>query len=94
MKTRKTILLGLNGNFDYIKHYINIGLLPNFKTLFITQKPVETISENEYKLLEPWIQWVSIHTGKTYDEHQVFRLGDIVEHPNLSQLFEELEDQV
>lgn len=93
MKT-KTILLGLNElNFDYIQHYINKGFLPNFKTLFETQKPVETTSETKYELLEPWIQWVSIHTGKTYDEHQVFRLGDIIEHPNLSQLFEELEDQ-
>ena len=28
----KTILLGLNElNFDYIKFYINQGLLPNFK---------------------------------------------------------------
>lgn len=91
---QKTILLGVNElNFDYIKYYINKGLLPNFKTLFETQKPVETTSENKYELLEPWIQWVSIHTGKTYDEHQVFRLGDIVEHPNLSQLFEELEEQ-
>ncbi|MDA9803124.1 hypothetical protein N9B77_00185 [Flavobacteriaceae bacterium] len=90
----KTILLGVNElNFDYIKHYIKKGLLPNFKILFDTQKPIETTSENEYKLLEPWIQWVSIHTGKTYEEHQVFRLGDIVEHPNLSQLFEEIEGQ-
>lgn len=90
----KTILLGLNElNFNYIKHYIINGLLPNFKKLFEIQNPIETISENEYKLLEPWIQWVSIHTGKTYDEHKVFRLGDIVDKPNLSQFFEELEDQ-
>jgi len=91
---RKTILLGLNElNFDYIKFYIHQGLLPNFKVLFEIQEPIETTSENEYKLLEPWVQWVSIHTGKTYDEHKVFRLGDIVEHKNLSQFFEELEDE-
>ena len=60
----KTILLGLNElNFDYIKHYINKGLLPNFKYLFAKQAPIETISESEYKLLEPWIQWASIHTA-------------------------------
>ena len=88
----KTILLGLNElNFDYIKFYISKGLLPNFKKIFEKQPPIETVSENEYKLLEPWVQWVTIHTGKTFDEHKVFRLGDIVNNPELSQIFEELE---
>ena len=88
----KTILLGLNElNVDYIKFYISQGLLPNFKRLFEIQEPIETTSEKEYKLLEPWVQWATIHTGKTYEQHNVFRLGDIVNHPELSQLFEELE---
>ena len=90
----KTILLGLNElNFDYIKFYINQGVLPNFKKIFEIQTPVETVSEKDYKLLEPWVQWVTIHSGKTFDEHQVFRLGDIVNHPLLSQLFEEIETE-
>jgi len=88
----KTILLGLNElNFDYIKFYINQGLLPNFKKILKIQPPIETVSENEYKLLEPWVQWVTIHSGKTYKEHNIFRLGDIVNKPDLSQIFEELE---
>ncbi len=88
----KTILLGLNElNFDYIRFYINQGLLPNFKKIFEIQPPIETVSENDYKLLEPWVQWVTIHTGKTFEEHQVFRLGDIVNNPKISQVFEELE---
>ena len=81
----KIILLGLNElNFDYIKFYINQGVLPNFKKIFEIQRPVETVSEKEYKLLEPWIQWATIHTGKTFKEHKVFRLGDIVNNPKLS----------
>jgi len=88
----KTILLGLNElNFDYIKFYIDQGQLPNFKKLFEIQTPLETVSEKEYRLLEPWVQWVTIHTGKTFDEHKVFRLGDIVNNPELPQIFEELE---
>ncbi len=88
----KTILLGLNElNFDYIKFYINQGLLPNFKKIFEIQPPTETVSEKDYKLLEPWVQWVTIHSGKSYNEHNVFRLGDIVNNPELSQIFEELE---
>lgn len=91
---KKTILLGLNElNFDYIKFYIKKGLLPNFKKLFDLQPPIESISENEYKLLEPWVQWVTVHTGRTFDEHKVFRLGDIVNNPQLLQIFEELETE-
>ena len=88
----KTILLGLNElNFDYISFYINQGLLSNFKKIFKIQKPIKTFSENDYKLIEPWVQWVTIHSGKSYREHNVFRLGDIVNNPQLFQIFEELE---
>ena len=88
---KKTILLGLNElNFEYIKFYSEKGLLPNFKTIFHNYKVVETQSEDEYKLLEPWIQWATIHTGKTFAEHQIFRLGDIVNFKE-EQLFETIE---
>lgn len=89
----KTILLGLNElNFEYIKFYSEKGILPNFKTIFNNYKVVETQSEDEYKLLEPWIQWATIHTGKTFAEHQIFRLGDIVNSKE-EQLFESIESR-
>lgn len=89
----KTILLGLNElNFEYIKFYSTKGLLPNFKNIFTNYKVVETQSEDEYELLEPWIQWATIHTGKTFAEHQIFRLGDIV-NSNEEQLFESIESR-
>ncbi len=91
---QKLILLGLNElNFDFIKHYVNQGILPNFKRIFDEYDIVETSSEKEYKLLEPWIQWVTIHTGKTYEEHKVFRLGDIVDRKDLKQVFEIAEEK-
>ncbi|WP_178377088.1 alkaline phosphatase family protein [Chryseolinea serpens] len=62
--------------------------MENFKHLFSTYGYARTTSEDKYELLEPWIQWVSIHTGKSYAEHQIFRLGDIVNHPELKQLWE------
>ena len=91
---KKTILLALNElNFDYIKFYVNKGLLPNFKQLFSLNPIIETTSENEYKLLEPWVQWATVHTGKSYNEHKILRLGDIVNKPEIPQLFEELENE-
>lgn len=91
---KKTILLGLNElNFDYIKFYCQQGKLPAFQQLLKQYDLVETTSEEEHHLQEPWIQWVTIHSGKTYAEHQVFRLGDIVDRPEISQIWEELEAQ-
>ena len=87
----RTILLGLNElNFDYIRFYADKGLLPNFKSILTNHKVVETVSEDKYELLEPWIQWATLHTGKTFEEHQIFRLGDVV-NSNIDQLFESIE---
>lgn len=92
--SKPTILLGLNElNFDYIRFYAKQGKLPVLKSLLAQQQLIETESEKEYKLLEPWIQWVTIHTGKTYEEHQVFRLGDITQRKDLKQLWETFEEK-
>ena len=91
---KKIILVGLNEiNFEYVESYINMGYLKNFKKIFEDYGYRHTTSEEKYELLEPWIQWVTIHTGKTYDEHQIFRLGDIVEHPKLKQLWNVAEEK-
>ncbi|MCH7398336.1 alkaline phosphatase family protein [Belliella sp. DSM 107340] len=91
---KKTILLGLNElNFEFINYYINEGSLKNFKKLFNENQIVETKSEDKYHLLEPWIQWVTVTTGKSFDEHKVFRLGDIVDRKDLTQIFEAIEEK-
>ena len=85
------ILLALNElNLELIKGYIEDGKLPNFKKLF-DNGIVKTISEEKYELLEPWVQWTTVQTGKTYKEHRLFRLGDIIDRPDLIQIFEDLE---
>lgn len=53
------------------------GTLPHFRRLhaqsdvFVTRADVD-----DPALLEPWIQWYSIHTGLPYDTHRVFHLTD------------------
>jgi len=85
------ILLALNElNLDYIRGYVRQGKLTNFGKL-LQQGVVTTTSEEKYELLEPWIQWATVQTGMTYDEHQVFRLGDMVDRQDLHQIFEDLE---
>ncbi|WP_374612158.1 hypothetical protein [Sphingorhabdus sp.] len=78
-------------NFDYIQEYVNLGFLPNFKNLIDNHGYVETHSETEYEHLEPWIQWVTAHTGLTLAEHGIFRLGDIV-NSDIEQVWEALAD--
>ena len=80
-------------NFDLIEYYISKeDQLPNFKSFIKKNKIVTTSSEKEYEYLEPWIQWPSIRTGKTFSEHNVFRLGDIV-NSGVKQHWEILEDK-
>lgn len=87
------LLLELNEvNFDYLEKYIDRGLLPNFAGFLSKHGFACTTSEAEYEHLEPWIQWVTAHTGKPLSEHKVFRLGDIVEH-DLPQIWEALAER-
>lgn len=89
----KLLLLELNEiHFDYVRHYAERGLLPEFSRLIDTYGVAETTSETDDQALEPWIQWVTAHTGLEFAEHGVFRLGDIRDH-DLLQIWECLEAQ-
>ena len=53
------------------------GLLPNFAALHAASEVWVTAPDvDDAALLEPWIQWYSIHTGLPYDTHRVFHLTD------------------
>ena len=73
---RRLLLVELNElNIDVAREYIEAGLaLPNFVRLF-SQETRDTTSETEYQLLEPWIQWPSVHTGKAFDEQTILNVG-------------------
>lgn len=85
------VLVELNEiNFDVVSSYIGRGeSLPGFQQLF-TEGLTETTAEDDYLLLEPWIQWPSVHTGKRFSEHNIFRLGDMA-NSDLPQFFEQVE---
>ena len=91
---KKLILMELNEiNFDLVGQYINdsTGLYTVFEKMLIGSQ-VCTHSELKYEYLEPWIQWPTVHTGLNYDEHKIFRLGDIL-YSKAPQIFEVLEQK-
>ena len=90
MKKNKLLFIQLNElNFEFLKPYLDKLNLKSFRSI-VKEGFIETTSENQYQELEPWIQWASISTGKTYMEHKVFRLGDIVNYSG-NQIYEVLE---
>lgn len=90
-RRRSLILVALNEiNFDIARHYVGPLRLMSFERL-LEAGGIRTIAEDDYALLEPWIQWPSIHTGLSAAEHGIFRLGDIVD-SRVPQIFEQLEE--
>lgn len=68
-----------------IDYLIKQGKLPNFATINHNWRYYQTTSEQQYEHLEPWIQWITAHTGKSFAEHQIFRLSDAIhlQHPQI-----------
>lgn len=93
-RDKKLFLLELNEiNFDIVQTYLS-RKPGKFKALekLMALPATTTEAEEHYENLEPWIQWVSAHTGLTYSEHKVFRLGDMV-NCSASQIYEEVESK-
>ena len=89
---KRLVLLELNEiNFDLVNQYLlkYPGRFPGIEKL-VSGAKIHTSSEEVYEELEPWIQWASVHTGKSYAEHKLFRLGDVVG-SQVPQIFERFE---
>ena len=93
----KLLLIQLNEiNFDLVDKYLlasKENKFTNLRSIKNTYKFFDTYAESEYENLEPWIQWATIHLGKDFNQHRIFRLGDIVKYPEKKQIFETIEDK-
>ena len=80
----KTLVLELNELCPpLLDRFIAEGHLPNFEKL--KQGGATFVTHTDDESLEPWVQWVSFHTGLTQDAHQITELdqGHILEQPSL-----------
>jgi Type I phosphodiesterase / nucleotide pyrophosphatase len=59
-----------------MKRWIDEGRLPGFQRLYSESMVYVTDAEEQPPYLEPWIQWITVHTGLPYAKHGVFDLGD------------------
>jgi hypothetical protein len=59
-----------------IRRFMDAGELPNFRRLYNESHVYTTDAEEQEPNLEPWIQWVTVHSGLSFDEHGIFKLGD------------------
>lgn len=73
----RVILLEFNElSPSLIQRFMADGHLPNFRRFFGESLAFVTDAQEKQENLEPWIQWVTMHTGLSYDQHGVFLLGD------------------
>jgi hypothetical protein len=56
--------------------FIAAGQLPGFARLRAESIACITDAEESAPNLNPWVQWVTVHTGLSFDQHGVFLLGD------------------
>ena len=73
----KVILLEFNElSPKLLNNFIQEGQLPNFSKLLNGSTSYITDADCEVENLEPWIQWVTLHTGLSFEQHKVHRLGE------------------
>jgi hypothetical protein len=77
MPDPKVILLEFNElTPSLLDRFMEQGMIPNFKRFHDEALIYVTDAEESGERLNPWIQWVTVHTGLSYDEHGVFHLNE------------------
>lgn len=56
--------------------FISEGHLPNLKHLRDQSEVCISLAEERAPYLDPWIQWVNVHTGVSYSEHGIANLSE------------------
>ena len=91
MSKKNLIIFEIN-EFDY-KFFIYGSKKYNFpqiKNFFKLEKKNTITKDNKEGLnLDPWVQWVSAHTGKDSNKHKVLRIGQVLD-KDIRQVWEKL----
>src|SRR6516165_7846488 len=65
-----------------MERFIREAHLPHFRQLYESSDVFTTdVGTDDPKFLEPWIQWVTVHTGADFDEHGILQLSEGDKYP-------------
>jgi hypothetical protein len=74
---RSVLMLELNELAPpLMDRFIDEGILPNFARFRSQSTVAITDPEEAQSGLNPWIQWVTVHTGASREEHGIEKLGE------------------
>lgn len=77
MSSRPVIVLEFNElTATLMDRFIAAGHLPHFAALRSQSQAFLTDANESQDDLEPWIQWITVHTGLPYSRHRIRNLGD------------------
>ena len=79
---KKLLILELNEfDINFFFYGAKKYNFPSIKEFFKDKKKLETFTNDKEEgfNLDPWVQWVSIHTGKSSKKHKIFRLGQSID---------------
>ncbi|MFQ5784552.1 MAG: hypothetical protein ACE5H8_06980 [Alphaproteobacteria bacterium] len=93
MRNKKLILIEFNELCPHLlQRWMSEGRLPNFRKFYQDAQVFTTEADvTDSRYLEPWIQWYSLHTGLSHDQHGVFHLtdGPRAGHPDIWEMLAE-----
>jgi len=87
MKHKKLFLFELNEfNLEFLKKYSKLYNLKYIKKLLkLKYQKTACDSLREMQGLDPWTQWVNVHTGQTSKKHNLLQIGESqnLKHPQI-----------
>ncbi len=77
MARNRVILLEFNELCPRLmQKFMSAGKLPNFSRFHSEAQVHETVADEVAPNLDPWIQWITVHSGVPYESHKIQDLGD------------------
>ena len=89
---KKLLILELNEcDFDFFLYGAKKYNYPLIEKLISNKKKIDTFTKDKHEgfNLDPWVQWISVHTGIPSKEHKTYRLGQILD-KSIKQIWETL----
>jgi hypothetical protein len=77
MSNTRMILLEFNELCPSLIHrFMSAGQLPAFQRLHDESLVYTTRAQERAPYLDPWIQWLTVHTGLNHDQHRIDKLNE------------------